>query len=57
MNQQKFINEYGDIAILKEHTDKTWYCDLGCGLWDREYKNKKSAINYLNKNGYVEIKE
>lgn len=45
---------YGtDRATLRPSLDGGWFVDMGCSLWDRYYKSKKCAENYLVRCGYA----
>ena len=51
-------NEHGDIATMTcddPYGEGEWFVDLGCSLWNRAYKTRRGAENYLTKNGYKPI--
>lgn len=46
-----YSNAYGTQAVLKQWSDGTWFVDFGCMLWNREYKTRRGAEKYLEKQG------
>lgn len=61
MESEKWIITYGDgtteYAELQTYGKKDYFVDLNCQLWNRAYKSKRAAQNYLLKSGYKPLSE
>lgn len=47
-----YNKQHDEYAVLSAWCDDTFSVDLGCMLWNRQYKRCSAAVKYLEKCGY-----